>query len=222
MRLDTIIIGDMNMDVLGNCSNGHILIDFCSTFNLTQLVKEPTRITEASETLIDIALTTNDNIIDVCKVKTSSISDHNLISLTLKFKAPKPRTSYITTRNYKRYDPEKFVKDLANVPFHIIDIFDDFNDQMDVFNTLFSEVLDDHAPVKTTKIKARPNPYITPEIRQLMKTRDKWHKSAIKTKDNAYRFFRQEVKREIRIEEKQQIRTELKNSRGNTNSIWKV
>ena len=25
---------------------------------------------------------------------------------------------------------------------------------------------------------------ITPEIRQLMRTRDKWHKSAIKTKDS--------------------------------------
>ena len=56
MRLDTIIIGDMNMDVLGNCCNGHILTDFCSTFNLTQLGKEPTRTTGASETLIDIAL----------------------------------------------------------------------------------------------------------------------------------------------------------------------
>ena len=39
---------------------------------------------------------------------------------------------------------------------------------------------------------------------------------------NAYRFFRQEVKREIRIAEKEYVRSELSNSKGNTNSIWKV
>ena len=95
-----------------------------------------------------------------------------------------------------------------------------------MFNSLFLEVLNDHAPIKRVKIKSRPNPYITPEIRQLMRTRDKWHKSAIKTKDrlhwNAYRFFRQEVKREIRLAEMEHVRTELQNSNGNSNSIWKV
>ena len=44
---------------------------------------------------------------------------------------------------------------------------------------------------------------ITQEIKQLMKTRDLWHKTAIRTSDrlhwNTYRFFRQEVKREIRF-----------------------
>ena len=39
---------------------------------------------------------------------------------------------------------------------------------------------------------------------------------------NAYHFFRQEVKREIRIAEQEYVRSELKNSKGNTNSIWKI
>lgn len=39
---------------------------------------------------------------------------------------------------------------------------------------------------------------------------------------NAYRFFRQEVKREIRIAEQEYVRFELINSKDNTNSIWKV
>ena len=95
-----------------------------------------------------------------------------------------------------------------------------------MFNSLFLDVLNDHPPVKRVKIKSRPNPFITPEIRQLMRTRDNWHKRAIKTKDrlhwNTYRFFRQEVKREIRLAEMEHVRTELENSNGNSNSIWKV
>ena len=59
-----------------------------------------------------------------------------------------------------------------------------------------------------------------------MNTRDMWHKRAIKTNDklhcNAYRHFRQEVKREIRLAEKEHVRSEILKSNGNTNSIWKI
>ena len=77
--------------------------------------------------------------------------------------------------------------------------FDDISDQVDVYGTLFLDVLNDHAPIKKIKIKAKPNPFVTPEIKELMKTCDNWDKSAMKTNDklhwNAYKFFRQEVKR---------------------------
>lgn len=71
---------------------------------------------------------------------------------------------------------------MASSLFHMADIFflDDLDDQVHVFNSLFFVVLNEHAPLRRVKIKLRPNPYITPEIRQLMRTRDKWHKSAIK------------------------------------------
>ena len=61
-----------------------------------------------------------------------------------------------------------------------------------------------------------------------MNTRDMWHKRAMKTNDkikshwNAYRHFRQEVKREIRLAEKEHVRSEILKSNGNTNSIWKI
>lgn len=95
-----------------------------------------------------------------------------------------------------------------------------------MFNFLFLNVLNDHAPIKRVKMKSRPNPFITPEIPQLMRTRDNWHKRTIKTKDclhwNTYRFVHQEVKREIRFAEMEHVRTQLENSNGNSHSIWKV
>ena len=108
----------------------------------------------------------------------------------------------------------------------MISMFTDLDEQVDTFNALFADVLDDHAPIKRIKIKTRPNPYITEEIRQLMKTRDLWHSRAIRSNDrlhwNAYRCFRQEVKRELRFAEKAHVRTELLNSKGNSNAIWKI
>ena len=84
-------------------------------------------------------------------------------------------------------------------------------------------MLNYHAPFKRTKIKTRPNPFITQGIKQLMKTRDQWKTKALKTMDklhwNAYRFFRQEVKLEVRIAEREYVRSKLMNCNGNENSI---
>lgn len=59
-----------------------------------------------------------------------------------------------------------------------------------------------------------------------MNMRDMWHKRAMKTNDklhwNAYRHFRREIKCEIRLAEKERVRSEILNSNGNTNSIWKI
>ena len=67
----------------------------------------------------------------------SVISDHSLVSLTLKSKTPRPRISFVTTRSYKNYDHDTFIEDLANVPFHIVNLFDDLDDQVHAFNYLF-------------------------------------------------------------------------------------
>ena len=139
--------------------------------------------TEKSKSLIDVALTTNENTIDACDVIQSAISDHSLVSLTLKLKTPRPRISFVTTGSCKNYDHDSFIQDLANVPFHIVNLFDDPDDQVHAFNCLFQYVLNNHAPIKQIKIHSRPNPVST-EIKGIMNMRDMWHKRATKTNDN--------------------------------------
>jgi len=60
-------------------------------------------------------------------------------------------------------------------------IFDDAEDKLYAFNSLF-HILDEHAPIKTMKIRGRLNPYVTDEIRELMRTRDQWKKQPRKAK----------------------------------------
>ena len=65
-----------------------------------------------------------------------------------------------------------FVDDLVNVPFYIADLFDDPDDQVHAFNCLFLQIMDEHAPIKRIMINSRPNPFVTPEIKGLMNTRE--------------------------------------------------
>ena len=163
---NVIIIGDLNCNLIGGDPEGRALSDFCATFGLSQLVKSATRVNEKSKSLIDVTLTTNENIIHACDVIQSVISDHSLVGLTLKLKTPRPRISFVTTRSYKNYDNDSFIDDLANFPFHILNRFDDPDDQVHAFNCLFQYFLDNHAHIK----QIDPNPFVLTEIKGLKNT----------------------------------------------------
>lgn len=139
-------------------------MNLCNSLNLSQLVTQPIRTTDTSVTLIDVALTTNKSFLTSCDVNISAVADHCLVAVTLNLKA-----SSVFTRSYKNYNPGLFRGDLMCVSFHLVNIFDDLDDQVEVFNNLFLDTLNEHAQTKRIKIKSCPNPFITAEIKQSMR-----------------------------------------------------
>ena len=152
LDLNVVILGDLNCNILAPDPETTSLQTFISTFNLQQLVKKPTRITETTKSLIDVILTTNTDIVSLSDVLTCSVSDHHLVYLVLTLKTPRLEPSYVTIRSYANYNAKQFSEDLSLVPFHIISMFDDFDDQVETFNALFTDILDDQAPLKRVKI----------------------------------------------------------------------
>ena len=68
------ILGDLNCNMLdGNDPACQSLTKFCSSFNFSQLIKQPTRVTENSKTLIDAFLTSTPNLVAETKVIPVSI-----------------------------------------------------------------------------------------------------------------------------------------------------
>ena len=106
LGMEVMVTGDLNAEILlgSPCPEGRALIDLCDSLNLLQLVTQPTRTTDTSVTQIDVAITTNKTFINSCVVNTSAVADHCLVAVTLSFKAPKPRPTYIFTRSYKNYN----------------------------------------------------------------------------------------------------------------------
>ena len=65
------------------------------------------------------------------------------------------------------------------MPWDTMNPINEFVDNsLDAFSDLPLACLDDHAPIKTVKIRHKPNPFITEDIRDLMKVRDSLHKRA--------------------------------------------
>lgn len=109
LNKDIYILGDLNCNVLNpNDIASQTLLNFCTAFNLTQMIKKPTRITETLATLIDAILASNTDLIKVAGVLPGSISDHDLVYLEFDLKKDRPAAVYVTTRSFKEYDEAAF------------------------------------------------------------------------------------------------------------------
>ena len=90
-------------------------------------------------------------------------------------------------------------------------------ESVDAFNDLLLTCLDKHATVKSVKLRHKPNPFITDEIRELMSSRDRMHKLACKTgSDNDWKAFldkKKEVKRVIWSAEREHFNQEIAENR---------
>jgi len=84
----------------------------------------------------------------------------------------KQKSSSSIYLSFEEYDEAAFRDDMSTGRWSVIDIFDDVDDKLNAFNLIFDDILDSHAPIKEVKIRGRPNPCVTKEIRTLMKTRD--------------------------------------------------
>ena len=87
--LEFILMGDFNID-LNACTNSKFL-NMLHIFDLTQFVREPTRVTQTSETLIDHVYSSHPENITDCFVSNLSISDHFPICFSRKINSRIPK-----------------------------------------------------------------------------------------------------------------------------------
>ena len=114
---EVITIGDFNCDLVSSTISNHTrkLLALIEVFQFDQIITQPTRITQNSETLIDVALTNcPENIINSGVVHVG-ISDHSLIYICRKISFLKTQPKLIESRNYKNYNPDHFNRDLDNL-----------------------------------------------------------------------------------------------------------
>ncbi len=81
-----------------------------------------------------------------------------------------PAKSHKATLKY--FDPNTFKEDVCHIPFQICNIFNYVSDQYWATNWLFTEVLNEHAPLKERTIKEDQVPYMHFNLRKEMYKRN--------------------------------------------------
>ena len=184
-----IITGDFNINFLAPESYPTVFfqMNICEPFGLTQIIKDPTRVTSTTSTLIDLMLVTNlENVKKSGVVDIPGISDHCCVYMAYAIKKPifKPKT--ITKRDFSKFNQEAFLNDIRSAPFELIYAVseDNLDDQATIFENVFSDVLNKHAPFKTFTVRHPKSPWLTDNIKKQMNLRDKAknHFNSIKRK----------------------------------------
>ena len=166
--------GDFNINLLDlSKSLSKTFQQFITSHSLIQPITVPTRYNHSSASLLDLFLATPDVPISKSTVLDNPFSDHLPVLLRLNTTTPATQPALITHRTFKNFSEASFAADLSCVPWSVIDIFDDPDDKVEIFNLMFTNVLDDHAPVKTTTVKKNPSPWITRNIKKEMDRRNR-------------------------------------------------
>ena len=231
---DPILCGDFNVNMLRPESNEYkTLVDsIIDPFELTQLIKTPTRITDKSRTLIDLLLVKkSENVLYSGACDVPGVSDHFLIYMAYSLKKETFKPITVTRRDFKHFDEQGFIRASEIAMWENVLTVDNVNDKVTVFENVFTELLDTFAPYKTFTIK-KPNstPWLTSEISEVMRERDSnkahFNKTGKLPYHNKYKFLRNKVTSMMRQSQKDlfnnTINSKVKNSRDFYSAIKKV
>lgn len=218
-------LGDFNIDMLkpDSVASQRLSMIF-ETYGLSQIVNSPTRITLSTATLIDLILTTSESIVQsVHVIPLDHMSDHELVSCTLKITGRKVKPAYKTVRDFKNFNYEIFLQDLRLIPLEIIYDINNVNEKLKFLNESLISLFNIHAPYKTFRITKKYSPWITDNIRLLMSLRDKarmkWRRTKSETHHNYYKALRNYTTLACKNEKKAYFQQKLRLN--GTNKIWK-
>ena len=145
----------------------------------------PTRITQHTQTLLDVTLVSPNCSVSNSGVIHRAISDHSIGFAKLKIKKQKTVPQYVTTRSYKHYNGNQFACDLAKEADALLTTFDKpgVDSKLENLMDTLQHTLDSHAPQKQIKIRGRPCPFVNKEIKDMMKFRDILLKTFVQTRE---------------------------------------
>ena len=178
------LMGDINSDYGKTPLDIHTrtLQFISSVYQLEQLIKEPTRVTKSSAaTVIDLIFPNMVDTIATSGVIHLGISDHSLIYAVRKFAVPKSRPIIKEVRNFKHFVEVDFINDLNGVSWQNVECFDDPNLACQAWKSDFHGILDHHAPIRHMRVRQSSVPWLTLNIKKMMKERD-YHKKKKKPK----------------------------------------
>ncbi|CAH1985214.1 unnamed protein product [Acanthoscelides obtectus] len=141
---DIILAGDINVNLLLVCNN---LTKCLDSYNLKQVISEPTRITESTLTLLDpIYLSKPESYLRSGTINADMITDHYLTFCDIRIALPKNQQKFVTFRDFHSLNEIAFEQDLKSFPWwHIISI-DDIEDKINFLTDSILCLFNVHCP----------------------------------------------------------------------------
>lgn len=112
----------------------------------------------------------------------TSLSDHSLTYVILNQKSPKAKAIFKKVRTYKHFNADNFKADITKLPLARCGRLNDVDTAVLLWTELYLKVLNKHAPERMIKVRARPKPWFTPELQDMINKKDQLRKIAVQSK----------------------------------------
>ena len=174
MECNTLILtGDLNLDRLRpERTEGKILLSLEEVYGLECLIKDPTRITPTSETLLDVILTNKPELFKTSGALNPEMSDHHLVYGIMKERVSQHERKVVTFRSTRTLDVEKLNEDLSCAPWNVMDSFDTLDEKYLFWESLLNTIVEKHMPTKRMRFRKVDVPYMTPEWKRAIKNEE--------------------------------------------------
>ena len=169
-----LLLGDFNSELVETDMS-----EFCDIFNLKNLVKSPTCFKNPlNPSCIDLMLTNRHRSFQYSQTIETGLSDHHRMTVTVlkSFFQKQPRIS-IKYRDYKYMDKALFqmgLKDKLNYMAATEMTYE-------IFESIFMEELDKHAPMKEKYVRANNAPFMTKVLSKAIMNRSRLRNKYLKT-----------------------------------------
>jgi exonuclease III len=221
-----VILGDFNINLLTVSPSERFLrnLAFCSNMKIIDLNPTHHHNIESESWIDHIIVSDSVHVNNSGQVPVPEISKHDLIFVTLSLRAPKPPPKFVTFRNFRHTDMDRLKREADDLQWDGVLEATGIDEKVQKLNNIIIEFFDRHAPLRTARCTKPPAPWLTDEIRQMMKKRDSAFRH-FKTfpSDLTYRQYtvtRNRTKTLIRDSKREHLGT-LTNSL-NTKKTWRT
>ena len=189
-----ILLGDFNINLL-DVDNSHINIlnELLSVTNMRQFVDRPTHFTNHSESLIDL-ICSNCEVEGIWVDYVCTLSRHAFISCEIKIAKEKQIREKSYFRQICDVDKDILKSMITTLPWEHIMNEESVNDVLSAFNHNVLEIFNFLAPIKLRYFKDINYPWITYNIKLMIRKRNEAHAKARKTNSSTQIEFYKDMK----------------------------
>ena len=208
---DIVITGDLNYNMLSEPTRGKV-VSICQQFSLSQHITEPTHYTENSASLLDIIMVSNSNSLHLTGVGDPFLSQdirfHCPVFGILNFSKPKAKSfeRHIWLYNQGNYDllrEKASITDWESFKHPNIDVY------AERITNQLKEISNECIPNKIVRVKPSNLPWLTANIKKLIRKRKRLFRKARPTNDpilwQRFRRLRNKITSMIRLSKQNHI-----------------
>ena len=180
-----LLVGDLNADP--HTREGHLLDIFTTSNSFTMYIKEPTRITPTTATILDQFISNVPSLLKNVEVLDPiSTCDHCPIraSILMKYKITKPKSYTRHIWLYDSTDFEGFRQRLRDTDWDQCFLYNDIDSICDSWTSTFYNIARECIPNKVVTIRPRDKLFFNADLHKLRRKKNRLHRKA-KNSNNA-------------------------------------